>query len=195
MTQSEATTARREALLAEARAHREGATIYALARALGRPYRRVFDAVKRLADEGLLHLQPTARSGRRALLVRVPSSRRGCVQPLPEFLSAAERGALHALGARMALLGRRVRELRLFGSRARGVARWDSDFDLAVRVQGRRDPALERAIIAAFADVEWGAPLEGALRISPLVLFEAERPGPVGAAIERDGISVWKASA
>jgi len=195
MTISATAQGRRKALLAAARARRGGATIYALARALGRPYRRVFDAVRRLAAEGSLRLEPGLRHNRRVVLVRAAGRAQARLEPLPAHLSEAERFALRGVAARMASLGGRVRELRLFGSRARGESRWDSDLDMAVRVRGRRDAALERAIVLAFADVEWDAPLDGALRLSPLVLFDGAKAAALSAHIEREGLTVWKALA
>jgi hypothetical protein len=45
------------------------------------------------------------------------------------------------------------------------------------------------------AEVEWSAPLEGALRISPLVVFDRERRSAIQAAIINEGVTVWKKSA
>ena len=140
-------------------------------------------------------LRSAATAGRRAVLVRVPGRRQARGARLPAHLSDTESMALRALAARKASLGGRVREMRLFGSRARGVAHPHSDLDVAVRVRGRRDAALERAIVMAFADVEWGPPLEGALRLSPLVIFEDAARAAVMANIEREGITLWKAGA
>lgn len=184
---------KRAQLLAAVRAQRSGVTIYGLARMLGRPYRRVFDAVRRLAAEGALRVEPVARNNRRATLVTAPSARIGPAITSPGHLSGAERIALQALAVRLAVLDSRIESLRLFGSRARGDSGPDSDLDLAVRVRGRRDAMLERRIVAAFAEVEWGAPLEGAMRLSPLVRFEAEPGAAIDAAIEREGFPVWKA--
>ena len=110
-------------------------------------------------------------------------------------MSETERIALRALAERMVRLDRRVRSLLLFGSRARGDSSRDSDLDVAVRVRGRRDAALERRIVAEFAEVEWAPPLEGAVRISPLVRFDRRRRAPVDASIESEGVTVWKARA
>jgi predicted nucleotidyltransferase len=183
---------KRARLLAAVRARRSGVTIYGLARALRRPYRRVFDAVKRLAAEGALRVEPVARNNRRATLVTAPPASGRATSALPAHLSEAERTALAALAARLAALDPRIESLRLFGSRARGASGPDSDLDLAVCVRGRRDAALERRIVAEFADVEWSAPLEGALRLSPLVRFAGEPRALIEAAIEREGIPVWK---
>ncbi len=168
-------------------------TIYGLARTLGRPYRRVHDSVRRLAAEGTLRLEAFARNNRRAMLVTAASARPHRTVIPPAHLSDAERIALQALAARLSALDPRVESLWLFGSRARGDSGAESDLDLAVRVRERRDWALERRIVAAFADVEWGAPLEGALRLSPLVRFGAEPRAAIDANIEAEGILIWKA--
>lgn len=186
-----ATRARRDALLSAVRAHPAGVTIYGLARRLRRPYRRVFDAVGRLAAEGALRVEPVLRNNRRATLVT--AQRPGYASAaLPAHLSAAERLALGSIAARLDILDPRIETLALFGSRVRGESRWNSDLDLAVRVRGRRDPELERGIIAAIAEVEWSAPLEGALRISPLVVFDDARRAAIHAVIADEGVTVWQ---
>jgi predicted nucleotidyltransferase len=184
--------ARRGALLAAVRTHRGGVTIYGLAADLGRPYRRVFEAVKRLAAEGVVRVESAVLKNRRVVLVLPAPGRGGSEELLPAHLSELERMVLRAIVARLRELDSRVVSLELFGSRARGDSSWDSDLDLAVRVRGRRDASLERRIIAAFADVEWSAPLEGALRISPLVLFEGERRAAIESVIGIEGVPVWK---
>lgn len=193
MTATARATGRHAVLLRTVRRRRAGLTIYGLAQALGRPYRRVFDAVHRLAADGALRLQRATRGNRRATLV-FPTPRAGASgQALPAHLTEAERQVLAALGARMGRLDRRIRALELFGSRARGDSAWDSDLDVAVRVRGHRDVALEARIAAVFAEVEWTAPFEGAMRISPLVLFDERPQTPLVAAIEKEGIRVWTA--
>lgn len=195
MTISVRASARRKALPRALRRRRGGLTIYGLAQALGRPYRRVFDAVHRLAAEGALRLERASRGNRRATLLFAAPAAGPRDKALPAHLTAAERQALAALAARMGRIDPRVRALELFGSRARGDSRWDSDLDVAVRVRGRRDAALEARIVAAFAEVEWSTPFEGALRISPLVLFDQRPQAPLAAAIAKEGIPVWKAHA
>jgi len=132
-------------------------------------------------------------AGKRATLVTAPSGR-SCVEITPPaHLSDAERIALQMLAARLAALDAGIDSLWLFGSRARGDSGPDSDLDLAVRVRGRRDAELERRIVGAFADVEWSRPLEGALRLSPLVRFSAEPRAALDASIGAEGVVLWKA--
>lgn len=187
--------ARREALLAAVRVRRAGVTIYGLARQLGRPYRRVFESVKRLAAEGAVRVEPVLRNNRRATLVSAPLSHESSPLEVPAHLSELERAALRVVGVRLERLDRRIVSLWLYGSRARGDSSASSDLDLAIRVRGRRDAALERKIVATIADVEWGAPLDGALRISPLVLFAKERRAALETAIDTEGVVIWKAHA
>jgi len=62
-------------------------------------------------------------------------------------LSKRESEALGEFATRIrAALGRNLRELRLFGSKARGDARPDSDLDVLVVVAGNRVEAEDRAI-------------------------------------------------
>lgn len=187
--------ARREALLAAVRVRRAGVTIYGLARQLGRPYRRVFESVKRLAAEGAVRVEPVLRNNRRATLVSAPLSHERSPLELPAHLSELERAALRAVSARIERLDPRIVSLYLFGSRARGDSHWSSDLDLAIGVSGRRDAALERTIIAAIADIEWSAPLDGVLRVSPVVLFAKERRAALERAIDTEGVAIWKAHA
>lgn len=137
------------------------------------------------------HMTVRASAGARGALRLDP--RRRHALPLPKHLSDAERAAVLALAQRLARLEPRIASLRLFGSRARGDSRADSDLDLAVAVRGRRDALLERNIVAAFADVEWNAPLEGALRISPLVRFSAEPRAAIDERIDAESLLLWKA--
>lgn len=67
MTNEMLTRKQRELLTLTER--REPLTIYQLARAVGRPYRRVHDHVKRLAALGLVTLKQTTINNRNATLV------------------------------------------------------------------------------------------------------------------------------
>ncbi|MBI3372095.1 MAG: nucleotidyltransferase domain-containing protein [Betaproteobacteria bacterium] len=134
------------------------------------------------------------RNNYRATLVTSQRPGRASTK-LPAHLSDAERGALGTIAARLEPIDARIETLILFGSRARGESRWNSDLDLAVRVRGQRDAALERRIIAAMAEVEWSAPLDGALRISPLVFFQGERHSAIHEVIAEEGVTVWQTPA
>jgi len=78
----------------------------------------------------------------------------------------------------------------LFGSRARGEARRDSDYDVAVLFKGGERPSAARAILS---DVAYRHMLAG-VHIRPLaVLVEDVRedgPLPVCRNIARDGITI-----
>lgn len=64
----------------------------------------------------------------------------------------------------------------VYGSRARGTHRADSDADLAVLLKGRRQRALPAAL--AMADIAYDVLLETGVNISPLPLWldEWEQP-------------------
>lgn len=71
------------------------------------------------------------------------------------------RPALEAYAARLrAIFGERLRELRLFGSYARGEAHEDSDVDVLVLVDGLTD--LEIGVVAteaAYTMIDTGVPI------------------------------------
>ena len=71
---------------------------------------------------------------------------------MPEaVLSQRESAALREFSTRIrAALGPNLRELRLFGSKARSDARPDSDLDVLVVVDGNRVDAEDQAIDIAF---------------------------------------------
>lgn len=108
------------------------------------------------------------------------------VVPLVSHLSALERQALteFATGVRAAFAGRAI-SLVLFGSRARGTARDDSDFDVFVLLSGttRKDKHV-------LYDLAFDVGLEHRLTLSPLVgSIDTWPPDlPIARAIERDGI-------
>jgi predicted nucleotidyltransferase len=100
------------------------------------------------------------------------------------------RAALDSFKAKLVdELGARVRRLALYGSVARGTARWDSDVDVLVLLDTHtwRD---ERRILDLAADE---LPARGVL-LSPTVMSEAEyrdlqrRERRLPADIERDGV-------
>jgi len=176
-------------------AKRGGFSIYALARTLGRPYRRVLDSVRRLAARGQVRVENAIRANRRISLV---SSRPLRAKPrlrLPSHLTALERGALEALTPRIAASSPKTERIVLFGSRARGRSDENSDLDLAVIVRGGRDPAFEARAHDAVSDIAWSPPLDGALRISPAFLYTRGSRGPLARAVAEEGIVLWKRTA
>jgi predicted nucleotidyltransferase len=87
--------------------------------------------------------------------------------------------------AARALRATALREMRVFGSRARGRARSDSDFDVAALLAGPFDAAVARMVAALEAELRSQAPVQ----IVPL--FDAEPPSLLRAAVAREGITVW----
>lgn len=84
----------------------------------------------------------------------------------------------------------------LYGSRARGTHRPDSDADLAVLLSGEHQSRMPIAI--AMADVAYEVLLDTGLNISPLPVWldEWEHPERFSnpellASIAREGVSVW----
>lgn len=174
--------------LAALRAEPHGISIYALARKLERPYRRVFENVRRLEREGAVRIEPGVAGGRRVSMVYAAVR-----EPIafPEHLTDFERRLLAALVARLASESARIRAVVLFGSRARGRSTVESDVDVAVLVAGKRDRRLEDRVVSIAAELQWQPPFEGVLRLSPLVVFAAERVGPLRRTLDREGIALW----
>ena len=115
--------------------------------------------------------------------------------PKGDPITPGERAAVAALVdalGRHAWAAVRLREVVVFGSRARGKARVDSDLDLAVRISGARDPGVEADIYDAAVEVR----LATDIPLSPLVRFdsEAENPG-LARSVSRDGIVLWSRAA
>ncbi len=93
------------------------------------------------------------------------------VQHLPH-LSARERRALSELSEGLrARYGRRLRQLYLFGSRARGEAKPDSDLDLLVVLEGLKSPAAE---IPRLSEITYPIGLRYDLLIAPVILGHEE---------------------
>ena len=89
-------------------------------------------------------------------------------------LSAAELQLLGALkGALNALFGDRLVALKLFGSRARGEGRDDSDIDVLVEVRG-----VTHEERGAILDLAHDLGFEAGLVISPLVVRPGITPRP-----------------
>jgi predicted nucleotidyltransferase len=174
--------------LAALRAEPRGISIYALARKLARPYRRVFENVRRLEREGAVRVEPGIAGGRRVSLVfaavREPIA-------FPDHLTDLERRLLAAFVTRLAAESPRISGIVLFGSRARARSTPESDIDVAVLAVGKRDRRLEDRVVELAAELQWQPPFEGLLRLSPLALFAAEPGGALRRTIAREGITLW----
>lgn len=86
-----------------------------------------------------------------------------------------------------------ISEAILFGSRARGYFRPDSDADIAVLLRGRRGRFVDTKL--AMADVAYDVLLETGVRIQPLPIWEDDWAHPESYSnprlleiINRDGI-------
>jgi uncharacterized protein len=94
---------------------------------------------------------------------------------LTTALARHETAALTEFAARIrAALGSTVRDVRLFGSKARGDARADSDLDVLVVVEGGRVRAEDLAVDIAF-DIN----VANNLYISPRVVTAESLADPV----------------
>lgn len=107
---------------------------------------------------------------------------------LPRHLSAIERQALASFAERVrARFGDRVGDITLFGSRARGTGRSDSDLDVCVSFDGatRRDKQ-------ELFDLAFDVGFEHGLTLSPLVTAPQTQRGetPLARAIARDGVAL-----
>jgi predicted nucleotidyltransferase len=90
-----------------------------------------------------------------------------------------------------AALPGQVARVTLFGSRARGDAEQDSDYDVAVFVRDRAD---DWRLTDTVADVAYPHILEG-VHISPIVVpvdyLDDDPPTELAAEIARDGVILW----
>lgn len=93
-----------------------------------------------------------------------------------------------------------LREAILFGSRARGDARSDSDADATVILRGKRGPFMQTKL--EMADITFDTMLDSGVRVQPLPIWEEDRRDPEHWSnpellrnIETMGIRVWRTSA
>lgn len=93
-----------------------------------------------------------------------------------------------------------LREAILFGSRARGDARPDSDADVAVVLRGERGPFMQTKL--EMADIAFDTMLDSGVRIQPLPIWDEDRRDPdhwsnpeLLRNIEQMGIRVWRTTA
>ncbi len=117
-----------------------------------------------------------------------PPGRARAASPGLAQLTPLENALLAEFSERVrALAGARLERIVVFGSRARGGSRADSDLDVAVFVAGNEDRALRAAIYSAAADA--AAALEGGdlAPLQPSVIFAGSpRTGFVDI-VEREG--------
>lgn len=103
-------------------------------------------------------------------------------------LSALETSALQAFASALrARFGCRLRALTLFGSRARGAGRDDSDLDVLVLIE-----AMTRTDRRAVQDLSADLGLAYRLVFSPLVADATawRRDLPLGRSIEEEGVAL-----
>lgn len=105
-------------------------------------------------------------------------------------LAAKEERALEDYVSRLrGELGDQIVELRLFGSKARGEGRAESDIDVLVIVE-EADTAIENLVV----DIAFDVNLEHGVLIAPVVFSRRARENPLWPisdlcrAAERDGI-------
>ncbi|MBI2892971.1 MAG: nucleotidyltransferase domain-containing protein [Deltaproteobacteria bacterium] len=104
----------------------------------------------------------------------------------------ADRAIRHFLERLSAIDAGRVERVVLFGSRARGDFRGDSDVDLLVIVDRRDEPLLDSLYDAAFAALlEEGLLLS--LKVVPREVYAAmlAQEEPFAEAVEREGVVLW----
>lgn len=108
----------------------------------------------------------------------------------PPHLTPFERARLEGLLARLTTEPRLSRVI-VFGSRARGRSRADSDLDLAVYFKSPRSRELERWLDAQAAtpDDNTGSP-----RLQLVPFFADEPPSRLDNALKREGIVLWTKS-
>lgn len=104
----------------------------------------------------------------------------------PPHLTPFERARIEGLLARLGAEPRLSRVV-VFGSRARGRSRADSDLDLAVFFESPRSRELERWLDAQAASAEDA----DAPRLQLVPFFAGEPPSRLDTALQREGIVLW----
>lgn len=109
-----------------------------------------------------------------------------------DLMSSAVRRSLEAYASRLrARFGERLRDVRLFGSYARGEAHEDSDVDVLVLVDGLADLELGVAFgEAAYVVLETGMPLSPIAMSTERFRELLRRERLLAKDIEREGISL-----
>lgn len=122
----------------------------------------------------------------RAARIAAPARARPAAPGLAQ-LTPLENALLAEFWERVrALAGARLERIAVFGSRARGGSRADSDLDVAVFIAGQEDRALRAAIYAAASEA--AAALEGGdlALLQPSVIFAGSPRTGFVAALERE---------
>ena len=94
--------------------------------------------------------------------------------PTADEAEAAEAVAAFVHALEQADVNRRVKEVLVYGSRARGDWRADSDIDVAVIVHGSFAPGEDLAILHAVADQTFDACAKHGFLIAPIPVSEDE---------------------
>lgn len=118
---------------------------------------------------------------------RVAPPARAAVSGLDQLTPLENALLVDFAGRVRALAAARLARISVFGSRARGGSRADSDLDVAVFLSGREDRVLRAAIYGAASEA--AAALEGAepALLQPAVIFSGSARTRFVEAVEREG--------
>ena len=94
--------------------------------------------------------------------------------PVADKAEAAEAVAAFVHALERADVSRRVKDVLVYGSRARGDWRTDSDIDVAVIIQGAFAPGEDLTILHALSDQTFDACARHGFLISPIPIAEDE---------------------